>query len=144
MSRSTSSLPPFACGLALMRRSPRGASAASSGDELAVGVEQRLRLVAAHPGLELRQLLGVVAGIGHRHLVRAEGALDRVAVDLLRAGPALGRAQDDGRPARPLEDAVLRGPRAGWRGCARSSGRASRRTPGARARGSSPSTKKAS
>ena len=27
--------------------------------------------------------------LGERHLVRAEGALDRLAVDLLRAGPAL-------------------------------------------------------
>src|SRR5579872_2258057 len=32
--------------------------------------------------------------------MRAEGALDRQAIHLLRPGPALGRAQHDGWPAR--------------------------------------------
>ena len=46
---------------------------------------------------------------GERHLVRAEGALDRHAVHLPRPGPALGRTQHDHRPARPLAKAVLAG-----------------------------------
>ena len=42
----------------------------------------------------------VAADIRHRHLVRAPRSLDRLAVDLLRARPALRRAQHDHRPAR--------------------------------------------
>ena len=38
--------------------------------------------------------------LGERHLVRAEGPFDGDAVDHLRPGPALRRAQDDERPAR--------------------------------------------
>ena len=47
------------------------------------------------------------------HLVRAPGALDRQAVDLLRPGPALRRAQDDHRPrgARPPARAAAGPPR---------------------------------
>jgi hypothetical protein len=41
--------------------------------------------------------------VGHRHLVRAERALGRASVDLLRARPALGSAQHDRRPAWSLE-----------------------------------------
>ena len=52
-------------------------------------------------------MLGVGPDLAHRHLVRAPGALDRLAVDLLRAGPALGRPQHDHRPARPLGRAAL-------------------------------------
>src|SRR5207253_8790842 len=37
---------------------------------------------------------------GDRHLVGAERALDRLAVDVLWAGPPFGRAKDDHRPAR--------------------------------------------
>ena len=68
--------------------------------------------------------------LGQRHLVGAEGALDRHAVDLLRAGPALRRAQHDRRPARPrARRRRARGPRA-WiaRIVARSTRRASRRS----------------
>ena len=50
-------------------------------------------------------MLGLVH-VAHRHLVGAPVALALLAVDLLRAGPALGRAQHDHRPARPLRDAV--------------------------------------
>src|SRR5664280_1443760 len=65
-------------------------------------VEQLLGSVGAHPLLQLRQVLGLVLKIGERDLVRAEGALGRQAVDLLGAGPALGRTQHDHRPARAL------------------------------------------
>ena len=51
-------------------------------------------------------MLGIVVHLAHRHLVRAPVALGALAVDLLRAGPALGRAQHDHRPARPLRHAV--------------------------------------
>ena len=74
--------------------------------ELAALVEQLLGPVAPHPVFELRQMLGLLE-IGDRHLVGAPGALDRVAVDGLRSGPALGRAEDDHRPARPLLAFVL-------------------------------------
>ena len=46
-------------------------------------------------------MLGVAAHVGDRDLVRAPRVLDRQAVDLLRAGPALRRPQHDHRPARP-------------------------------------------
>ena len=94
--------PPLACGLAPMRRSPSGASAAISAASAAALVEQLLRAVGAHPRLERREVLGVLGQLRQRHLVGAEGALHRQAVDLLGPRPALGRAQDDHRPARPL------------------------------------------
>ena len=68
--------------------------------ERTVGGEQLLRLVAAHPLLELRTVLGVGADLRQRHLVRPPGALDLQPVDDRRAGPALGRAQHDHRPDR--------------------------------------------
>ena len=96
-----SSLPPLACGLAPMRRRPRGASVGQLRDQLPVLVEQfrpagscASRLPAA------ASCSGSLAHVVQRHLVRAERALDRHAVDLLRSGPALGRAQHDRRPAR--------------------------------------------
>ena len=69
-------------------------------------VEQLLGLVALHPFLEQFQVLGLGGHVGERHLVRAEGAFGRQAVDLFRAGPALGRAEDDHRPERALLEAV--------------------------------------
>ena len=53
-------------------------------------------------------MLGLLVHLAHRHLVRAPVTLGLLAVDLLRAGPALRRAQHDHRPARPLADAVAR------------------------------------
>ena len=85
-----------------MRRWPVGASAANSSRNLPCFVEQFLRPVALHPIFELLQMLGILE-IGDRNLMCAPGALDRLAVDELRSGPALGRAEDDHRPARPLE-----------------------------------------
>ena len=45
-------------------------------------------------------MIGVVAQIGNRHLMRAPESFDFQSVDLLRAGPALRAAQHDHRPAR--------------------------------------------
>ena len=80
--------------------------------EPAVLVEELLRPVAPQPLLELREPPGLGAHVGQRHLVGAEGALDRQAVDHLGAGPALGRAQDDHRPAHGGRRLVLEGPAA--------------------------------
>ncbi len=102
ISRSRSSRPPLACGLAPMRRSPSGASAASSGRRAPPCVEQLLGSVGAQPFLELAQVLGVALQIGERNLVGAKRALRGQPVDDLRAGPALRRAQHDHRPARTL------------------------------------------
>ena len=131
---------PFACGFAPIRRSPTGASARNRPSSRPRSSNSSLGVIAAHPRLERRELRGIGAHGGERHLVRAERALDRQAVDHLRAGPALRRAQHDRRPAR--RTASVRRARASWiaRICATqaSSVVASARWTGA---GSSPSTK---
>ena len=68
----------------------------------------------------------------------AQRALDRHAVDLLRAGPALRRAQDDHRPARPLAWLAGPGARAGSPRSRRARRRARPPAPGAPSSGSSP------
>ena len=102
------SRPPLACGLALMRRLPLGASAFSSGRRRPALVEQLVGLVAAQPVFQLLQMRRVVAHLGERHLVRAPEAFHLLAVHFFRAGPALGRAQHDHRPARPPGFAAAR------------------------------------
>ncbi len=72
----------------------------------AVLVEQFLRAVGAQPGFQLGEVGGVGADLVERDLVGAPGALDRHAVHLVRAGPALGGAQDDHRPVRAPGGAV--------------------------------------
>ncbi len=62
-------------------------------------VEQFLGLVVAHPGLEGGAVVRVRAHIAERHLMRSPRAFDGFAVHRLGAGPALGRPQDDHRPA---------------------------------------------
>ncbi len=54
--------------------------------------------------------------VAHRHLVAAPVVLALLAVDLRRAGPALGRAQHDHRPRRTALDAARarRRPRSRW------------------------------
>ena len=86
-----------------------GGQLAQLGDEPAALVEQLLGPVAPHPGFEELEVLGVLGRLGERHLVGPVGPLDRQAVDHLGAGPALGRLEDDHRPARPLGDAPLAG-----------------------------------
>ncbi|MEY9214610.1 hypothetical protein ABH917_004056 [Thermobifida halotolerans] len=51
-------------------------------------------------------MVGVVPGLGERHLVGAPGVLHLHAVHGLGAGPALGSAHDDHRPAHVLGGAV--------------------------------------
>ena len=84
-----------------MRRCPVGASAANSSRNLPCSSNNSSRPVAEHPVLELLEMFGILE-IGDRHLMRAPGAFDRLAVDEFRAGPALGRAEHDHRPARAL------------------------------------------
>ena len=74
--------------------------------ELPSLVEQFLRLVASHPIFELLQMFGLLE-IRDRHLMRAPSTLDRFAIDEFRSGPALGRTENDHRPAWTLQ-ALLR------------------------------------
>jgi len=71
------------------------------GQQPAVGVEQLLGFVAAHPAVQLLDMPGVLAVDQQRDLVGVEGALDRQPVDHFRAGPAFRGAQHDHRPPRP-------------------------------------------
>jgi len=63
-------------------------------------VEQLPGTIAQHPLLEQPHVVGLVEELGQRHLVRPPAALDGLAVHFPGAGPALGRAQHDHRPAR--------------------------------------------
>ncbi len=91
--------PPVALGTVRLER----------GGQAPVAVEQLVRAVALQPLLELAEVVRVVADAGQRHLVRTPRALDLLAVDLLRAGPALGRAEDQHRPGRSLLAAARAG-----------------------------------
>ena len=93
--------------------SPRGASAREI--RHAAGLRRR----RAPPGdsCEPRAQERAVARrsrgeVGDGHLMRTPRAFDLCAVDLARAGPALRRAQDDDRPARPL--GLARGRARSW------------------------------
>ena len=83
---------------------PRGASAAQLGDAGARARRRAPRAGSSASSSSMRECAGFVAHLGERHLVRAERALDRHAVDHLRAGPSLRRAQHDRGPARPRAD----------------------------------------
>ena len=72
------------------------------GQQPAVRVEQLLGPIAPHPLFEHVQMVRLGSQLAERHLVRAERAFDRLAVDDLRSGPAFRRAQHDHRPDRPL------------------------------------------
>ena len=99
-------------GLAPIRRSPSGARRAISARSRP-SVEQLLGPVAAHPRLELPQVVGVLGQPRQRDLVGSVRALDLLAVHHRGAGPALRGAEHDHRPAGPL--AARRGPAAGGR-----------------------------
>ena len=103
------SLPPLTCGFAPMRRSPVGQACERSP---AIGApfssNSSSGPVGAQPLLEDLEVLGVGLRLHRRHLVRLRRALDLDAVDLLGTGPALERAHDDHRPARPLRAARRR------------------------------------
>ena len=81
-SRSRSSDPPLACGFALIRRSPSGASRGSSRAEPPAVVEELLRAIAPQPLFQQTQVLRVRPHVGHRHLMRAPGPFHLQAVDL--------------------------------------------------------------
>ena len=66
----------------------------------AVGVEELLRLVGFHPALEDFEVGLGVAGGSQRDLVCTPGAFGLLAVDELRAGPALRGAEDEHRVER--------------------------------------------
>ena len=101
--------PPFACGLALIRRCALRGERPQRRDQPAVVVEELLGPVGPHPLLELRPVRVVLAGRGQRDLVGAPGPLDLDAVHHGRPGPALGGDEEDHRPRPPLEVAVLAG-----------------------------------
>ena len=67
----------------------------------AVLVEQLLGPVGTHPALELGQVGRLRREFGQRDLVCPEGPLHGQSVHHLRAGPSLGCAQHDHRPAGP-------------------------------------------
>ena len=76
------------------------------GDEGAVLIEQLFRVIAVQPLLDLFQVLFLMRGAEgdiDRNLMGAEGALDGLAVDHLRTGPAFGSAQDDHGPLDMLQ-----------------------------------------
>ena len=70
------------------------------GLQRSVGVEEVFRLVALHPAFQELDMVGMRGVDEHGNLMRAKRAFDLEAVDDLRPGPALGRSEDDHRPAR--------------------------------------------
>ena len=135
-----------AVGVRVGAHAPRGLRAARAASSGASGAAARRRAPragsCASTSRGWRGGPAFVADLAHRHLVGAPGALDRLAVDGLGAGPALGRAQDDHRPARAARCRRPRGPPAG---CAPDLVDARRRASAAScwctSAGSSPSTK---
>ena len=75
-----------------------GSQSRDIGRESTVVVEELLRAIALHPGLELLEMLGVLAHAGEGNLVGAPCPLDGHAVDLARSRPALGRTKNEHRP----------------------------------------------
>jgi hypothetical protein len=64
-------------------------------------VEEFLRLVAAHPAVQLFDVPWMLVIDEQRHLMGPERALDLQPVNHLRSGPTLRGAQHDHRPTRP-------------------------------------------
>ena len=65
------------------------------GAHLALGRKEFLGLVGAQPLAKHAEVLVGVLGTRQRHLMRTPGVLGLLAVDVLGAGPALGRAEHD-------------------------------------------------
>ena len=80
-----------------------GGERAQRRDQPALAVEQLVRPVRPQPLLQLGAVGVVVAGLRQRHLMGAPRALDELAVHLVRPGPALRGAQDEHRPAGPVD-----------------------------------------
>jgi len=72
-------------------------------------VEQLFRLVGLEPVLEDLEVSLGIAGGSQRHLVGTPGTLGLLAVDELRAGPALRGAEDDHRVERTMHIVGLSG-----------------------------------
>ena len=81
----------------------------------AVLVKQLCGLVALQPAAQHLEVRLGVAGAGQRHLVRAPAALGLLAVHVLRAAPALGRAEHDHRVERAARPTRLPPPVRGTR-----------------------------
>ena len=94
------SAPPFAWRFIPMPRVAARREGRDVGRGAALGVEELLGAVRAEPRLEDGEVRRVRLHVGGRHLVRAERALDRLAVNRLRTGPPFGRTEHDHRPAR--------------------------------------------
>jgi hypothetical protein len=77
--------------------------------EPATGLEEFLGPIALHPVFEELHVRRVVVHLAHGHLVGAPESLGLLAIDLTRAGPPLGCAQDDHGPPRPLPGALAAG-----------------------------------
>ncbi len=71
---------------------------------LTVRLEKFLRPVRPQPGFDDLQMVGIALGILGRHLMGAERSLHRVTVDCLRSAPTFRRAQNNHRPARPVDN----------------------------------------
>src|SRR6188472_2957073 len=72
-------------------------------------VEQFLWLITLHPFFEDLYVRRLFVHLAHRHLVAPPVVLGPFAVNLLRARPALRRAENDHRPERSLLDAGTAG-----------------------------------
>ncbi len=68
----------------------------------ALGVEELVGPVAAHPAFEQCQVGRVLANLRQRDLVRPPGSLHRYPVYESRSGPPFGRSQNDHGPRRTL------------------------------------------
>ena len=115
--RSRSTSPPFVTRVGAHppvapRRQP-----AQILDQSAVVVEELLGAVGLQPLLQELAVAVIGPRPGQRDLVGAERALNLLTVDLLGAGPALRRAQDDHRPSRLTSYAFLSSLSAGSRRC---------------------------
>src|SRR4051812_9384804 len=75
---------------------------ADVGDRSASGVEELLGSVAAQPAHEDVAVTLVLTRVREWHLVGVPIALDSLAIDLLRPGPALGAPEHDHRPGRAV------------------------------------------
>src|SRR4029077_12232971 len=64
-------------------------------------IEEIVRPITQHPLLQELEMRGIRTDVRYRHLMRPPGTLEPMAVDLLGRGPALRRAQNYHRPARP-------------------------------------------
>ena len=91
-----------------MRRSPFGASSASSAHQPAVLVEQFFGPVAPHPLFEHLQMLGLASPTPQAAPGASETCLRSVLPSTaFGPGPSFRRAQHDHRPARALLEPVL-------------------------------------